>query len=211
MGGDPSFKFLGAGSGFISIHAPRVGGDITDVSLCRRPDNFNPRPPCGGRHTHGDCSFCDHDFNPRPPCGGRQRRDVSPPRKTTFQSTPPVWGATRPPSLGICTARTISIHAPRVGGDRSDRRHQGGATNFNPRPPCGGRRPSHILFQLHIDFNPRPPCGGRLSPPGPAQSQSNISIHAPRVGGDLPHSTPSILRCLFQSTPPVWGATRLKL
>ena len=34
-----------------------------------------------------------------------------------------------------------------------------------------------------------------------------ISIHAPRVGRDGHDNTQSIIRFLFQSTRPVWGAT----
>ena len=37
-------------------------------------------------------------------------------RKRVFQSTPPVWGATRENKSRDC-GRIISIHAPRVGGD----------------------------------------------------------------------------------------------
>ena len=34
----------------ISIHAPRAGGDATTLFTNRIPADFNPRPPCGGRH-----------------------------------------------------------------------------------------------------------------------------------------------------------------
>ena len=62
----------------------------------------------------------------------------------SFQSTPPVWGATL---------------RERVAGVRES------------------------------DFNPRPPCGGRPNVKYAATHQFGISIHAPRVGGDV---------CLFQ-------------
>ena len=56
---------------------------------------------------------------------------------------------------------------------------------FNPRPPCGGRRArAGTRHGPSSDFNPRPPCGGRPSAPG----------------------SPS-WAAVFQSTPPVWGAT----
>ena len=38
-----------------------------------------------------------------------------------------------------------------------------------------------------------------------------ISIHAPRVGGDQFSTLEPYVEKVFQSTPPVWGATRLKL
>ena len=58
---------------------------------------------------------------------------------TIFQSTPPVWGATR---RGL---RQPADHQP----------------HFNPRPPCGGRRFRTYQRLLCRYFNPRPPCGGR--------------------------------------------------
>ena len=36
---------------------------------------------------------------------------------------------------------------------------------------------------------------------------ADISIHAPRVGGDVCEILGRGLDALFQSTPPVWGAT----
>ena len=33
----------------VSIHAPRVGGDLNNELLSRRGFSFNPRPPRGGR------------------------------------------------------------------------------------------------------------------------------------------------------------------
>ena len=150
--------------------------------------------------------------------------------ETGFQSTPPVWGATAgTPGVGgeggisIHAPRVggdggigddkifqllISIHAPRVGGDLyhltksfegpsnfNPRPPCGGRLglfldclpkcHFNPRPPCGGRRRSARIWQMGIRyFNPRPPCGGRRPIWISRPSTTGISIHAPRVGGD---------------------------
>ena len=83
--------------------------------------------------------------------------------RSTFQSTHPVWGATR--GLFLSTSNvSISIHAPRVGCDGLESR--------------------------------------RLSPPIP------ISIHAPRVGCDLHSQVVKAINEQFQSTHPVWGATK---
>ena len=57
----------------ISIHAPRVGCDGAIEALGWPLDNFNPRTPCGVRRI-----FC---------------RKIWPARR--FQSTHPVWGATK--------------------------------------------------------------------------------------------------------------------
>ena len=126
------------------------------------------------------------DFNPRSPCGERRSGD----------------GA-------FDCAVQISIHAPRVGSDRSGLFHRPSDIYFNPRSPCGERpaKQNLILYYLTIfqstlpvwgatrihdadqchaeHFNPRSPCGERQHP---------------SAGGYCPRQ--------FQSTLPVWGATR---
>ena len=122
-----------------------------------------------------------------------------------FQSTRPVWGATTGVLLHDVDV-TISIHAPRVGRDRSCHQehwpqlisihaprvgrdsyptcdlstHQ----YFNPRAPCGARLFLSRVLAAKENFNPRAPCGARL---------------------DLPSQHGKIEA--FQSTRPVWGAT----
>ena len=103
--------------------------------------------------------------------------------------------------------------------------------HFNPRAPCGARLRSFSYPEI-IDifqstrpvwgatcralsapwparhFNPRAPCGAR---PGVARHKSparNISIHAPRVGRDPKLSEHCQSAFRFQSTRPVWGATK---
>ena len=124
-----------------------------------------------------------------------------------FQSTPPVRGAT---ACLRCAGiqEQISIHAPRAGGDDMSAALTQTALNFNPRPPCGGRR----LCSCHtgrsrLYFNPRPPCGGRHSIPAADVAPTVISIHAPRAGGDAHDTLAVCFTAQFQSTPPVRGAT----
>ena len=149
---------------------------------------------------------------------------------TTFQSTSPVWRTTRVTENAISLFH-ISIHVPRVEDDEkltippkwyiifqstspvwrttlTDRLRPIITINFNPRPPCGGRRGQYDIksipkgISIHVPrveddllplsnqrwkryFNPRPPCGGRLT---------------------------QLLRqqflCQFQSTSPVWRTTQ---
>jgi len=56
----------------VSIHASRVGGDLIRTSVTLLPKGFNPRLPCGRRHS---------------PASSMERGK-------RFQSTPPVWEAT---------------------------------------------------------------------------------------------------------------------
>ncbi len=56
----------------ISIHVLHVEDDsAVDVAETQR-ENFNPRPPCGGRPRPSWMKPLGRYFNPRPPCGGRQ-------------------------------------------------------------------------------------------------------------------------------------------
>ena len=101
-----------------------------------------------------------------------------------FQSTLPVWGATRWPERQ-CETSSISIHAPRVGSDAAqayDTRNtiqfqstlpvwgatgSGGASGYFTiisihAPRVGSDRYSARHGAAHSDFNPRSPCGERL-------------------------------------------------
>ena len=184
VGSDHSGRGLCDGHSGISIHAPCVGSDVglRVIVLDRR--DFNPRSPCGERHNaHRPLARGYTHFNPRSPCG--ERRDNSSPLRAQrrFQSTLPVWGATHR-SCRSGEYAAISIHAPRVGSDSAGVQGGVGHDDFNPRSPCGERRPgmrhgNYILpFQstlpvwgatavelLHPHalwyFNPRSPGGER--------------------------------------------------
>ena len=123
-----------------------------------------------------------------------------------FQSTLPVWGATpctgqllhrrryfnprspcgeRPYSPLFSLRRLlISIHAPRVGSDFSQRLTQASTYHFNPRSPCGERLPFRSVCLLIFQFQSTLPVWGATLRLGPPQLIPGISIHAPRVGSD---------------------------
>ena len=94
------------------------------------PPNFNPRPPCGGRHSRLYPASSASGFQSTPSVWRATAFDMEARIVVKFQSTPSVWRATQGVAGG--------------GGKRLD---------FNPRPPCGGRRGSGnvranlILFQ----------------------------------------------------------------
>ena len=123
-------------------------------------------------------------FNPRPPHGERPRDLLS----------------------KQCEAK-ISIHAPRMGSDDGRIYDMSEWYYFNPRPPHGERRMNKENMKWLIHFNPRPPHGERLAVPILVEYIKQISIHAPRMGSDIPASSKFSMILRFQSTPPAWGAT----
>ena len=80
--------------------------------------------------------------------------------------------------------------------------------DFNPRPPCGGRRRVSPFSQGLYYFNPRPPCGGRplrqrAGSSSPKSFQSTPSVWRATSAG----RSCSDMQASFQSTPSVWRAT----
>ena len=124
---------------------------------------------------------------------------------------------------------TISIHAPRMGSDKKAQSRHNRCNYFNPRSPHGERRlrfftfTAPLVFQSTLpawgatrrakggitainNFNPRSPHGERLPKAFAKGLVLSISIHAPRMGSDIT-PTDNVLRIIFQSTLPAWGAT----
>ena len=105
---------------FISIHAPREGGDNEDFHDLPAFPLFQSTPPArGATSSNAFLILFYSDFNPRPPRGGRLCLYAPPETGARFQSTPPARGATERRRRG-CPSQAISIHAPREGGDRKD-------------------------------------------------------------------------------------------
>ena len=77
---------------------------------------FNPRTPCGVRLPPLERGRRLWNFNPRTPCGVRHNGFTLELTLVEFQSTHPVWGATRAIQPWL-----------------------DGPTHFNPRTPCGVR------------------------------------------------------------------------
>ena len=192
-------------TGGISIHAPLAGSDVSLAKIRPFPTDFNPRSPCGERPGRGKAGANRPDFNPRSPCGERRHGYTFGARGIQFQSTLPLRGATY---RRLCSAirPAISIHAPLAGSDYVAPFLGSVYRYFNPRSPCGERRPRHdytaaiVQFQstlplrgatpvdglppgFHRDFNPRSPCGERRN--GATYTiLPEISIHAPLAGSD---------------------------
>ena len=145
----------------ISIHAPRVGGDVGVCALHHTIHISIHAPRVGGDSSRLTRPKPGCYFNPRPPCGGRLTSCAAPFLESIFQSTPPVWGATE-------------TNAP------ADWRSE----DFNPRPPCGGRHQRQNLYQKTPNISIHAPRVGGDHHIRHHPGDQVISIHAPRVGGD---------------------------
>ena len=170
--------------GFQSTPSARRATALKD-RIINREQEFQSTPSARrATRLHRRGLLCLLHFNPRPPRGGRPALQVSHNGFTKFQSTPSARRATRmlaqmldptifqsTPSARRATGalhpektgEVISIHALREEGDcwwcipRS-----WPSTNFNPRPPRGGRpEPGKQPNAEQCNFNPRPPRGGR--------------------------------------------------
>ena len=194
----------------ISIHAPREGGDfvsLQQVVYCA--EKFQSTPPARGATCQNIRSRPVESgyFNPRPPRGGR-------PPLLSMRTTTAWYFNPRPPRGGRrqivgapAEIASISIHAPREGGDVSRVSACRCPPYFNPRPPRGGRQLFGVCGQRHVNFNPRPPRGGR--PPMIRASRSINRYFNPRPprGGRPTRIYQYHAPAAFQSTPPARGAT----
>ena len=201
----------GSGRGIgrpISIHTPREGSDLF---VCRNhpmDDNFNPHSPRGERRPFAQVRLRQALFQSTLPARGATFPGSNDRPGGAFQSTLPARGATGPTS-DIARLKGISIHTPREGSDRR-------------KSP---QRRKHII-SIHT------PREGSDPQPDEIILPQRISIHTPREGSDSsrrqmqscpvyfnPHSPRGERRicsirlscgCLFQSTLPARGATRIR-
>ena len=147
-------------------------------------NDFNPRPPRGGRRRQFFLILAAVHFNPRPPRGGRRYPARANIRRILFQSTPPARGATL--SFSACSGLSlISIHAPREGGDQDELYNEQHHAKFQSTPPARGATLSLLSRPRLYRFQSTPPARGAT--------------------GNDDRRTPS--KPIFQSTPPARGAT----
>ena len=216
---------------WISIHAPREGGDLR---VCRQQQDgcyFNPRPPRGGRRHRDLAGDCVTYFNPRPPRGGRHSNAIDPIGRYQFQSTPPARGATAgqccypvvvyrfqstPPARGATAilpcrrpAISISIHAPREGGDDDLYDCNYLMFQFQSTPPARGATSAPVASAGILNrFQSTPPARGATVLQAEFFRPVLISIHAPREGGDGVGRNPEGVSGYFNPRPPRGGRLR---
>ena len=132
------------------------------------------------------------NFNPRSPHGERQPQFIIDSYVEIFQSTLPAWGATNALNDILYIYHRISIHAPRMGSDIILTCLHIKRRNFNPRSPHGERPARNYAEAWRIEFQSTLPAWG-ATPASPRPTSSRpISIHAPRMGSDLPLNTVSL-------------------
>ena len=99
----------------------------------------------------------------------------------------------------------ISIHSLRVEGDNSWYNIISTRHNFNPLPPCGGRRQqSSSVVYIH-NFNPLPPCGGRLWRRGIQSPHRHFNPLPPCGGRQSQNKSPFFSANDFNPLPPCGG------
>ena len=173
----------------ISTHALLAEGDYRAKRNKPNQLYFNPRPPCGGRLCWSHSSKCFRHISTH----------------ALLAEGDGEIGHNRQHSK-------ISTHALLAEGDARSAASATSSSDFNPRPPCGGRlimdtpisRGEHISTHALLaegdspgepapallpHFNPRPPCGGRRVRLLPL----NISLRF-QPTPSLRRATPSIRR-----------------
>ena len=126
------------------------------------------------------------DFNPRPPRGGRLLATVFALAVSSISIHAPREGGDQVTFQEIQDSGDISIHAPREGGDGGCWEYAAWWWLFQSTPPARGA--TRETFAAYAEL-----C--------------IISIHAPREGGDAPDAREEAEKAIFQSTPPARGAT----
>ena len=190
----------------ISIHSLRVEGDCVPRAGQVPAADFNPLPPCGGRHFCGILYISHKNFNPLPPCGGRLKPPEYTDTRSLFQSTPSVWRET--PCTPWTCLHSAFQSTPSVwretrfpDADRFRRGFQSTPSVWRETTatPVPTQRFTISIHSLRVEgdcltqiiqlvivghFNPLPPCGGR-----PMTDAMTDGVEK------------------FQSTPSVWRET----
>ena len=124
----------------ISIHAPRVGSDLNAIPNGIFPPEFQSTLPVWGATAYTPLLANGRtDFNPRSPCGERHSLQHLHLLRAQFQSTLPVWGATACTHGIICWSRDFNPRSPCGERPCYPARIFLSGINFNPRSPCGER------------------------------------------------------------------------
>ena len=129
----------------VSIHAPHAGRDIQFQDRSCTSESFNPRAPCGARHSNHYMEYAVWKFQSTRPMRGATWYDVFRLAETEVSIHAPHAGRDFW-SSALRTPLDVSIHAPHAGRDCAARQIQRRGYCFNPRAPCGARRRTAGVF-----------------------------------------------------------------
>ena len=145
----------------ISIHAPRVGRDRDFYAINFTFFYFNPRAPCGARQRQPRKARLPREFQSTRPVWGATRIYALISSLCSFQSTRPVWGATIRLLPAVTALSTFQSTRP-VWGATNDIRSPDAPQVFQSTRPVWGATASPAVYSLPmVHFNPRAPCGAR--------------------------------------------------
>ena len=168
----------------ISIHALREEGDLNPPTQEKRPTNFYPRPPRGGRLqlTSGKRAAIPISIHALREEGDHLRCRLSL-ATSLFLSTPSARRATGCFISFWCLSE-ISIHALREEGDGTHSVNDSKSADFYPRPPRGGRHERNGNFEEAKEFLSTPSARRATRSAAGCAESFPISIHALREEGD---------------------------
>ena len=145
----------------ISIHVPRTGDDDRRKAHCPRNQYFNPRPPHGGTTEEYDKAFDKAMISIHVPrTGDDKSRGVAFTDNLIISIHIPRTGDDVVSGMRLRTGH-ISIHVPRTGDDKYTQAIEQKSNISIHVPRMGDDGLINSINALTVDFNPRPPCGGR--------------------------------------------------
>ncbi len=169
----------------VSIHAPRAGRDLIQTFLAVVRLLVSIHAPRAGRDHRADLhGKAGQRFNPRAPCGARHSGSHRQLKTPKFQSTRPVRGATGASLAFSATSSRFNPRAP-CGARPSVRILTRSSCRFNPRAPCGARLICRVKQNKCSGVSIHAPRAGRDGVRGWGwEGLDPVSIHAPRAGRD---------------------------
>ena len=193
----------------LSIHAPREGGDRTPTASSSSGSFFQSTPPVRGATALDQRPGTKTNLSIHAPReGGDCRAHLSRWCGQYFQSTPPVRGATC--AGGSVIDFVIFQSTPPVRGATIDNNSNNTITGFQSTPPVRGATSRGAWESVPgCDLSIHAPReGGDPSRWMKSSEVQNLSIHAPREGGDFHFFVP-LFKCGLSIHAPREGGDKV--
>ena len=175
----------------------------------RRAGYFNPRAPCGARRKFASAAHWSRVISIHAPLAGRDiPACLADARHLPISIHAPLAGRDWQCCRQVAGPLVFQSTRPLRGATPHSCRHTFATMIFqSTRPLRGATRYFSISFATSVYFNPRAPCGARRPGRGCRPPAFPISIHAPLAGRDFSRRSALRRRRQFQSTRPLRGAT----